>query len=174
MDSFHEQLYKRKTRPVDILMRVIITIAAAALSWTAFIAARAYLGGIGRILSVLAVAAIIFIAYKIAIRFDVEFEYTYFNGEIDIDKIMNQTSRKKVITVQIKSIQEFGRCTQEQKRRLEDREFDTTVDVRSLKSGSTVYYAVFKHPTQGNTLLLFEPDEITLSEMRKVRRDLMI
>ena len=174
MDAFHEQLYKRKTRPVDILMRIAIAAIAAGVSCVAFIAARAYLGGIGRIISVLAVAAIVYVAYKIAIRFDVEFEYTYFNGELDIDKIMNQTSRKRIITVQIKTIQEFGRYTPDRKRALEQRDFDTTIDVRSLKSEATVYYAVFKHASQGNCLLMFEPDEITLTEMRKVRRDLLI
>ncbi len=174
MDAFHEQLYKRKTRPIDILMRLIIIVITLGLSWLAFIAARAYLEGIGRIISVLAVAVIVYFAYKIAIRFDVEFEYTYFNGELDIDKIMNQTSRKRIITVQIKTIQEFGRYTPDRKRALEERDFDTVIDVRSLKNEATVYYAVFKHSSQGNCLLMFEPDETTLAEMRKVRRDLLI
>ena len=38
-------------------------------------------------------------------RMNLEFEYVYFNGDLDIDKIMNMQSRKRVLSVNIKDVE---------------------------------------------------------------------
>ena len=38
-------------------------------------------------------------------RMNVEFEYVYFNGDLDIDKIMNMQSRKKQFSTNIKEME---------------------------------------------------------------------
>ena len=38
-------------------------------------------------------------------RMNVEFEYVYFNGDLDIDKIMNMQSRKRVFSTNIKEME---------------------------------------------------------------------
>ena len=38
-------------------------------------------------------------------RMNVEFEYVYFNGDLDIDKIMDMQSRKKVFSANIKEME---------------------------------------------------------------------
>lgn len=49
------------------------------------------------------IAAIMFVVdYFMFKRLDIEFEYVYFNGDLDIDKIMGMESRKRVFSTNIK------------------------------------------------------------------------
>lgn len=57
----------------------------------------------------IACLVIIYLGAKVYMRYKyIEYEYTYMNGEIDIDKIMSQAFRKRIITVNYKHFREYG------------------------------------------------------------------
>ena len=50
-------------------------------------------------------AGIIYFAYKSTASFNIEYEYSVTNGVIDIDKIINKSSRKRLYSFECKQIE---------------------------------------------------------------------
>ncbi len=91
-----------------------------------------------------------------------EFEYAFTNGELDIDKIIAKRKRKRLITVDIKGINDFGKYNDAPKA-----PSDTTIiNAHDGTSGNT-YYADFRSQKYGITRLYFSPDEKTMSNINK-------
>ena len=175
-DVYYEQLYKRRKRPQDAVLQVfmlIITLlaAAASLIWLRMWLITVMGPFLAALLSVFLTGAILYLGYRIYMQFDLEYEYAYLNGDIDIDKIMNKAVRKRIISVNAKSFSRFGIYDDAAKAMLKKMQFDTAVNVRSY-TDATVYYAVLKHPSQGNTLLIFEPEERMLEDLKKYTKNL--
>ncbi len=90
MDIFVEKLVARKKGLREsILSAIIITISV-------FIATTATLILGPRGIVVLLIIGLIFGNWYIISAFNVEYEYSVTNGEIDIDKIVNKRKRKKM------------------------------------------------------------------------------
>lgn len=96
MDNFHEQFVGRKDSKVYNSIRY--SMYAAAVIAIAFFA---ILKIIGFIIFALITGAI-FVAKK---KLYVEYEYSFTNGEIDIDKIIDKSNRKSVANFYIKNIE---------------------------------------------------------------------
>ena len=167
MDIFHEPLYKRRKRLTDLLAQIGIVAGVLLLAAVAFIAARKFLGTAGRILGFAAAFALAYFGYKLFMTFSKEFELTYYNGEMDVDQILSQTQRKRLITVDVRSFDDFGILDATAKERLSQRHFDRQVDTRSFQKDAVVYYAAMKHKKQGFVLLVFEPDRVILEDIQK-------
>ena len=55
-------------------------------------------------LNLLVIAGIIFGAFKLSTRFNVEYEYIVTNGTMDIDKIVNKSSRKRMASFELSGV----------------------------------------------------------------------
>ena len=101
MDFVIEQLYKRKKTVKTAVLQVLTIVAILLLGTASIIGFRmAIPGALGALIGALLAFAIIYFGYKkVLINFNVEFEYTYLSGEIDIDKIVSQTMRSRLITI---------------------------------------------------------------------------
>ena len=95
-DIFNEQLVKRERTSVDVMMSVGLWTAAVVIS----IGLILFLPMVGPIIAVILVWA----AYILNSRLKKEFEYSFTNGEMDIDVIYNQSKRKRLITIDSKKI----------------------------------------------------------------------
>lgn len=175
MDFVIEQLYKRKKTVKTAVLQVLTIVAILLLGTASIIGFRmAIPGALGALIGALLAFAIIYFGYKkVLINFNVEFEYTYLSGEIDIDKIVSQTMRSRLITINAKNFEQFGPYSESVREKLSHRQFDCKVDVTS-NTNATVYYAVLKHPTKGLTLVLFEPEERILEDLKKYTRHLQV
>ena len=93
-DAFYEQLVTRKTKPLDILIRILIIvfIAAVAVVGTLFIGFLAFF-----IAVLLAMGAY----YFIFPRLNVEYEYTLLNYDIDVAAIFSKEKRKNITSFDI-------------------------------------------------------------------------
>ncbi|PWM47475.1 MAG: hypothetical protein DBX47_00645 [Clostridiales bacterium] len=176
MDVYYEQLYKRRKRPQDAVLQVSLLIltllvAAASLIWLRVWLMTLVGPFLAALISVAVTGAALYFGYRVYMQFDLEYEYSYLNGDIDIDKIMNKTMRKRIISVNAKNFNRFGIYDENAKVSLKNMQFDTTVNVCSYTE-STVYYAVLRHPSQGNTLLIFEPEERILEDLKKYTKNL--
>lgn len=94
-DYYTEQLVKQKTKTTSILAKVAL-IAVTVLSflvvlWIPF----------GIILPVGMIVLDVFL-FK---RMDLEFEYLYVNGDLDVDKIMARQTRKKVFETNMRDVE---------------------------------------------------------------------
>ena len=97
-------------------------------------------------------------------RMNLEFEYLYFNGDLDIDKIMNMQSRKRVFSSNIKEMEVIawsGSVELQQYQRYKVLDFSTQ------NPDDKVYEMVTQF--KGETVrVLFNPNEKILSEMKNM------
>jgi hypothetical protein len=99
MDNFYEQLNKTEKSSVYSIMNI--------LSYLFFVLAAIFLCSFYFLYS--AISLILgLILFFIKKKFLLEYEYTYTNGEIDIDMIVEKKKRKKVISFNVKDIQAYG------------------------------------------------------------------
>ena len=92
-------------------------------------------------------------------KLDVEYEYIFTNGEIDVDKITAQRSRKRLITFRCGSATDFG---------IADENFSvpegaTQVLACACDDSLTDYYITFNHKNLGLTTVIFTPDDDMLA-----------
>ena len=95
---------------------------------------------------------------------NLEFEYVYFNGDLDIDKIMNMQSRKRVFSSNIKEMEVIawsGSVELQQYQRYKVLDFSTQ------NPDDKVYEMVTQF--KGETVrVLFNPNEKILNEMKNM------
>lgn len=90
-DIFKEQLVKREKNRKDDLRKIIICAIAVGISFFSIVT----IGLAGGMVIALAAALIAsFFIYNM----NIEYEYAFTNGEIDIDRIYNKSRRKRVFS----------------------------------------------------------------------------
>lgn len=158
MDTFIEYIVKKKKTTRDYLVIAAI-IAALLLLAAAFLLFNRQLFGIPFILFVFSCWG----AYFLITGSNIEFEYILTNTELDIDKIVAQRSRKRIITVNFREIEKCAKFDAEGA--------DTSISrierlYGDIRSGN-VYFVDFSRDGE-KIRLLFEPNERILTELKKI------
>ena len=107
-DTVVEYLVKRTKGP-KTRIKTVGVIAAAALIIIGGFAFSYFSGGMYIGFVFLAAIAAIVAAVMLIRRFDVEYEYCFFSGELTIDRIYSQTSRSPLAEFMLKQVEEMGR-----------------------------------------------------------------
>lgn len=96
MDDFYtEQLIKKQTSSKDTLKKVGL-IAVTVLS-----VLIAFIMPVGIILPIVMIVIDVLVIRSL----DVEYEYAFVNGDLDIDKIMNKARRKRLFSVNVEQLE---------------------------------------------------------------------
>ena len=175
MDNFAEQLVKRSETSADKAKRLILIIVG--VFFTVVIAGLAVLQLTKPIFAMLGLilAAVAGYGTYFAVQGSyVEYEYTFTNGELDVDKIVAKKKRTAMVSTDIKKFTAFGKYTDGM-----DESEDMTVVIASDNIASHEYYADFQHEEYGLTRLIFAPDERILDNIKKslppqIKRELNI
>ena len=104
-------------------------------------------------------------------RLDVEYEYLYVNGDLDIDKIMHKAKRKRVFSTNISNMELLAPEGAEELNQYRNAH---VADYSSGMAGAKKYVLVVAENGQ-ITKLVFEPNETIIEGMflmapRKVKR----
>ena len=102
-DVFKEQLVKRRPNIKTAMAKVGIVLAAIFLILIVALAPVEILNLFFPIL----MAAIIFGAYILFRRFNIEYEYVLTNNELDIDIIYGKSRRKRIFTSSVRDFEAF-------------------------------------------------------------------
>lgn len=94
-DFYTEQLVKKQTNMKDIFLKALLVAIAIASVFTVFIFP------VGILIPVVVIVAVVFLIR----RLNVEYEYLYVNGDLDIDKIMNKSKRKRIFSGNISNME---------------------------------------------------------------------
>lgn len=163
MDNFAEQLVKKnetssdKTRRVMlVIVGILFSLALAALSLTQL--GRPFMALLGIVLAAISGYG----TYYIVQNTYVEYEYTFTNGELDVDKIIAKKRRREMLTTNIRQLTDFGKYEDG----MEESD-DMTVILATDNIASHEYYADFTDETVGKARLIFAPDERMLENIRK-------
>lgn len=154
-DAFYEQLVARKTRPVDIALRILIIVALVAV---------AILGMplIGFLSVMLAVILACLAYYFVFPRFNVEYEYSILNHDMDIASIFSKQNRKQQISFDIQKAEIIAPVNSP---RLNSYNPTSTRDFSSGNPNAKVY-AILIPVNQQLTRILIEPNDTMLTHMR--------
>jgi hypothetical protein len=99
-------------------------------------------------------------------RLDLEFEYIVTNGEMDVDKIMGRTTRKRLLTVDCRSFDILAPYKEEYRNEYSSQTIGNRIDVSSHPDSAGRWFAVFNAKDGVRTLLVFEPSEKMLDAFR--------
>ncbi len=106
MDTFNEQIVKINANAKTIALKILLWFAALFLSFISFLFIK-YLSSI----AVIIVGGLFYGAFKLSARLNVEYEYILTNGELDVDKIVAQSTRKRMVTIKCSEIETVGKFT---------------------------------------------------------------
>lgn len=154
-DFFKEQLIKKEDK--QTAKKAVIISAAVVLSIGAFLILG---GGLGTVLTF----AFCFGAFYLTANFDIEYEYVYTSGVMDIDIIYNKTRRKRVFTGNVKDFEVMAHVTEKNY----FAPFANAVE-KDYSSGSVKdnTYAFIVKDSRQTLKVIIEPDEEILNEMSK-------
>ncbi len=153
-DRFTECLVKKTPDSNDNLKKILIIIAVIAI--TAITAFLAFTTGLYLILII--TMAVIYGSYYLFKGICVEYEYTFTNGEIDVDKITGQSKRQHLVTLNSKEIEDFGEVNADTPERP-----DITLFLCSDNTGIGEYYVDFTTEEYGEARLIFTPSDKMVS-----------
>ena len=159
-DLYTAIIVKRKKTPKDTILKALL-IAATVLAVLA-----ALFTTLGLIAFIVAVALGIADFFLIP-TFDVEFEYLYVNGELDIDKIMSKQKRKRVYSVDIKNLELLAPTNSHALDSYNRRQDLKTLDFSSRDEQNKSYTMIVKGE-KGLERVIFEPNEVILKDMKRV------
>lgn len=163
MDNFAEQLVKKQLTKSDRTRNMISLIIGIGLS-VFFVVTSIITIGNGGLFSFLGIILAVFSAIMTYINQrnnKIEYEYTFTNGDLDVDKIIAQSKRKEMISTQISKFTAFGRYDLS----VSEETDDMTVVYATDNIESHEYYADFPHEEYGETRLIFCPNEKMLSNI---------
>lgn len=174
MDVFIEYLVKRKKRIKEYLQMVCIAFFGV----FAIIMLFSYLMRIapqfGSIITVAAFAGIYFLYIWIT-QYNVEYEYALINNEIDVDKIINVRKRKRMTTVNLKSVEAFG--TKSDRQEFEkhfQNEAVAKIYACEDREDENVFFVVYTEKDK-KKMLLFNPNEKMAERIKTVSsRNVMV
>lgn len=151
MDKYKEQLVQKGKDPADTAKRLSVTAGGIILATLLVFLSLRIVGNI--LVGVVLAGVVLWGTYYILGGFYTEYEYIFTNGEMDIDKIMGQRKRKRLITVDLKSTFAFG------KSETADPSSDMTVVDVSNRECKDNFYIDFRHSQLGRTRLILSPDD---------------
>ena len=150
-DSFKEQIIKKERTQKDTYTKAVIMFSSLALAFGIILFALNIprLAVIGIFLAALSIYG----GFYLCQNLDLEYEYIYTNGDLDVDKIIAQRSRKRLITVNVKEASDIGKAD-------DAKDSERTVVVASARREDMEdYYLDVKHRDYGNVRVIFTPDE---------------
>ena len=116
--------------------------------------------------SIIAIALAVGIGYGgwfLVTSFSLEYEYSLTNGEIDIDKIIAQRKRKRMITVVCREVEAMGKY---KKAEHVNRTYKTRIVACEDENDSeNTWYLVYNSVNFGKTLVVFNPPQKMISGM---------
>lgn len=148
-DVFIEQLLKRKDLPIVIARKLFIILGAISLSGLVLILIPE--------LGIFIVVGIFFGAKKLYGNQNLEFEYIFTSGELDIDKIINQKKRKRVISLEVRSIEIMAKYNNSEYQKT----FNLTTKTLNCSSGEITddTYVIVYAKNNEMLKILIEPNE---------------
>ncbi len=159
MDTYCEYLFKKKRTMRDNVIAIIIVLAALILLYYSllllFIPAATFLAPVVWF-------GIIWGAFKIIKRQNIEYEYLLTGGDLDVDIVIAKGSRKKLLSIRRREIELVAPMGSEKLSQI-----DTNAQVTDITSGynpEAVYVMTTSNPK--HPVIYFEPTEKMLQQLK--------
>jgi len=148
-DVFKEQIVKRKPTPQDTAVKICLWLLVVMIGFVAFVNFR-YFG-------MLIVFGVAFGVRFLTSYLNIEYEYIFTNGELDIDIIYDQARRKRVFSADVKQFEIMAHIDDKN----HESAFGSAQETRDYSSGvpgSDTYVFLTDH--EGKKIkVIIEPNE---------------
>ena len=158
MDTFFEQIIAVKKNGKAVAAIIGIWLAAFIVCFLLIM----FMGFLGTF-SLLLAAGVLFGAYKLCSRFNLEYEYIVTNGTMDIDKIINKSSRKRILSFELATVSRIEKFNPAQLSGVNAKELFITCN----QDDPGAYLMVSATEGKGTSYLVFAPDERVRSAIVK-------
>ncbi len=163
MDIFNEQIVKKTKSPLELLLLMLIYLAGFTVGMLLILFGLTF--AINFIFTFIILAGVLFyFTIKVGTNLNLEFEYSVTNNLFDVDKITAKSRRKRLVSLDIKAIDDIGVYTIE---KYKDKNFDLKVNAVGNPGQDGIMYIVTRHPTKGKTLVIFQPNEKIVEALKK-------
>jgi len=164
MDIFVEHMIKRKRRPVDYVIMTACFLGSILAALLGLIGMSSFLGPISLLLGFVAM----YLLYQIFISVNVEFEYCFTNGALDVDKIYAARRRKRVTELNARHIEIMGTVKNSAfKGYMENKEIKK-IFACTAANDEDVYFVVYTDKDGKRLMLLFNPEETIKDGFRRL------
>jgi hypothetical protein len=156
MDVFAEYLVEKKPDVRDTALKICVITAAVSLSVIILLTAFLLL----YLPFAIIIAGVVWLAAYILRGINVEYEYILTNKELDIDKIIGKRRRKRLISLDLLTAEEFESYSEGFYEGADgdlNRRTDVTVSAHDY-TFRNLWYLVARHAVYGRVFLLFSPD----------------
>ncbi|MCR5019486.1 DUF6106 family protein [Ruminococcus sp.] len=151
MDSFKEQIIRKENTSKDSTMRFLIAFACVALSF-AVIMFTIMLSGFFP-MALFISGLIVYGGVHLIQNLNLEYEYIFTNGDLDIDKVIAARSRKHLATLKVNDATDIGEY------KGSDSGSRTIILASAMNSEMQDWYMDIKHADLGDVRLIFTPDD---------------
>ena len=164
-DTFVEELVVRHNTIINLLLDVVIIIAAVALAAAVWL----FLSPIFP-----AMLVILVVAAYLGVKFQgVEFEYSFTNGDLDVDKIMAKRKRVRLVEINQKQIQVMAPYTAEYESVTRDYSVSRVIDVSSSKNAAGRWFMIYEDAEGKYVFLVLQPSKRFREAMQRYIRSRM-
>jgi hypothetical protein len=150
MDSICEQLIKIKKTIKEHALLTLIWVAAFALVYILVWLSLKYVSLMGLI--IIASFGVFYGAAQLSKRLSVEYEYIFVNNYMDIDKIIGKSSRKRMVSIKLNEVEQFGVYDDSAKAKFASRNFDAKFIC--CNADDEANYLVVRHAKKGLILIV--------------------
>lgn len=158
MDTFFEQIIKIKlTGKVKALITAIIVFDALLVCVLLYLSLF-----LAPTIMLLVVAGAIYGGYKLITLLTIEYEYIYTNGDLDVDKIVAKSNRKRMVSIKCSEVEKYG----EYKGQPAPGSVKSTHIFCNPDSEGQVYL-IAKDRNLGNVMIVMAPNERIRAELEK-------
>ena len=149
-DVFVEQIVRRKNTPQRMLAKAGIVIGAVVVA-LALVFFSGLLGEFAMFGTMAAIGAL-YGGYYLLTGMNVEYEYIVTNGEMDVDSIIAQRKRKRLLTVSFRDAEAFGRYNAQEH---EGKTYGTRLFACDSPDSQNLWYVTARVKDKGQVLLVF-------------------
>lgn len=155
-DVFVEQLIRRERPGGETLFKLGAIVGGLLLIGIAFLFAKSFFPVCFAVVIILE-----FFAFVYTVK---EFEYSFINGDVDIDMIQGKRKRKTVFSVSCKEIIAMGPC--DDAVGVLSGDFTRTLDVSISKKHADRWYLITERQDGSRELVYFSPNERLLDAFK--------
>ncbi|HEX2937459.1 MAG TPA: hypothetical protein VHO66_00900 [Ruminiclostridium sp.] len=157
MDTFIEHIIKQKNSPIKNIQKISVIIGVVILEIFCVILMMAF-ANYSFIFLVL-MAGIIYGAWYLLKFFSLEFEYIVTNGEMDVDKVIAKSKRKRVTTINFRTIEIMAPLNGNHKNEFENKQNIKTINASVSPDEEDTYFIITRTEKLGYFRMIFNPDE---------------
>ena len=156
-EAYSEWLVKRKPPVYAIAVKAVMIVLCI---FSVFLALTTVLG----VIALLVVGGISYFVFQ---NMNLEYEYLYVNGELDVDKIMSKTKRKRVASIEMEKVELVAPLKSHELDYYRNNKGIKIVDYSSGEEDHDIY-AIILNGEKGMQMIYFEPNNIILKDMRRI------